>query len=189
MVGVISLLLVAALVSAVALWPAGGSGDPKQAAAFTLEAVRPGEPAVTLPVGRPAVINFFAAWCDPCRDELPLLVEAAAASSGSVSFVGIDVKDSRSNATDLLGAAGVSYPSGYDPAGAVADAYRVVGMPTTVFVAADGTVAGVVQGPLRADELRRRVLELQQGADLASPMAMRNAGATLAFQPISRKSP
>lgn len=188
------LALLASLLLAVAL-AAGALLRPREAAeralapTFTLEPVRAGQPPVTLLSGKPTVLNFFAAWCDPCRDELPMLVEAAGEAGDAVSFVGVDVKDSRSRATDLLDASGVLFPAGYDPDGRVAASYGVVGMPTTVFVAADGSITGVAQGPLRADELRRRVRQLTRGSDLATPSAMRNAGATLAFQPISRKSP
>lgn len=180
--------LAVVLLAGALLWPRSAT-ERAVAPTFTLEAVRSGQPPVTLPSGQAAVVNFFAAWCDPCRDELPMLVEVAGEASSTVAFVGVDVKDSRSRATDLLDATGVAFPAGYDPDGRVAGSFGVVGMPTTVFVAADGSVAGVVQGPLRADELRRRVRQLTRGSDLATPTAMRNAGATLAFQPISRKSP
>ena len=137
----------------------GGAEAPAVAPRFSLDDVRQRGTAVTLPSG-PAVVNFFAAWCEPCREELPLLEQAHRRSGGSVRFVGIDVSDSRSRAAELLDQAGVSFPAGYDPDGAVAADYRLRGMPTTVFVDAEGRMAEVSRGRLTADELDARLARL-----------------------------
>lgn len=153
-------------VAAVALTRDGGGtamsplvGAP--APAFSLEDVRTPGTAVTLGrPGTPVVVNFFASWCVPCREELPLLEQAARRSAGSVSFVGVDVNDSRSKASALLDATGVTFPAGYDPDRSVATRYRLRGMPTTVFVDAGGRVAEVSHGRLTASDLDRRVARL-----------------------------
>ncbi|MDQ3756882.1 MAG: TlpA family protein disulfide reductase [Actinomycetota bacterium] len=125
----------------------GDTGDgaaPRRAPTFSLEDVRrPGTP-VTLPEGEPAVLNFLASWCGPCREELPELQRI----SRDVAVIGVDVADNRGKAVELLEATGVGFPVGYDPQREVAGAYRVNGMPTTVFIAADGTEVGRVQGPV-----------------------------------------
>ena len=97
--------------------------------------------------GHPVVINFFGAWCPPCRQELPLL---AAASRGApdVRFIGVDLEDSRSAAQKLLATVGVGYPAGFDPGDTVATRYRLAGTPTTIFIDARGTIVGRVEGPL-----------------------------------------
>jgi cytochrome c biogenesis protein CcmG/thiol:disulfide interchange protein DsbE len=127
------------------------------AARFSLEDVRSTGPAVELPAGKPVVVNFFASWCVPCREELPALEQASQQAAGSVAFVGVDVNDSRSKAVELLDATGVTFPAGYDPDGAVATDYRLRGMPTTVFVDARGRVADVAHGRLSAADLDRRL--------------------------------
>lgn len=124
---------------------------------FSLEDVRSTGPAVELPAGRPVVVNFFASWCVPCREELPTLERASRQAAGSVAFVGVDVNDSRSKAVELLDATGVTFPTGYDPDRAVATDYRLRGMPTTVFVDARGRVADVAHGRLSAPDLDRRL--------------------------------
>ena len=127
---------------------------------FSLDDVRSPGTAVALPAGIPAVVNFFASWCEPCREELPLLEEASRETAGAVAFVGVDVNDSRSKAAELLDAAGVTFPAGYDRDRAVATAYRLRGMPTTVFVDASGRVADVAHGRLSAADLDRRLARL-----------------------------
>lgn len=137
---------------------AGGDSAPARPAfAFSVEDVRDPSTTVALPVGRPTVVNFFATWCAPCRRELPILQEAWARHGTEVAFVGIDVADSRTNAGELLDATGVTFPAGYDPHREVANAYRLNGMPTTVFVGADGRIVSTVKGPLTAAELGRRL--------------------------------
>ncbi|HVF75866.1 MAG TPA: TlpA disulfide reductase family protein [Acidimicrobiales bacterium] len=143
-----------------------GASDPSPlvAPAFSVEDVRNPAATVALPAGRPSVVNFFATWCAPCREELPILQRASARHGSQVAFVGIDVADSRTKATDLLDELGIGFPAGYDPHRKVADAYRLTGMPTTVFVAADGRVAGTVRGPLTAKKLDEWVERLREAA-------------------------
>lgn len=137
----------------------GPSAAPTRAAApFTLPELRPerGEVALTESPDQPTVLNFFAAWCDPCRRELPAL-QAAAADHPEVTFLGVDHQDSRLDAIELLDAYGVTYPAGYDPSGDVAARYGVRGLPATVFISTDGRVVDFHQGELSAAELRKRI--------------------------------
>ena len=143
--------------------PSGHPATGGPAPAFSLDDVRGTGAAVALPTGRPAVVNFFASWCVPCRAELPVL-EAAAQREAGLAFVGVDVNDSKRAAAELLEATGVTFPAGYDPDQAVATDYMVRGMPTTVFVDAAGRIDAVHQGELSAAELDRRLAGLGVGA-------------------------
>lgn len=110
--------------------------------------------------GKPAVINFFASWCIPCRRELPRLAEASKANK-SVAFFGIDHQDSRTQAQDLLTASNVTYPSGYDPKGSVAASYGVTtGLPTTVFIDRTGHVVHTAYGEISQQELQTQMQRL-----------------------------
>lgn len=143
--------------------PAGHPATGGPAPAFQLADVRGTASTVSLPGGQPAVVNFFAAWCVPCRAELPVL-QAASQRAAGVAFVGVDVNDSKRAAAELLADAGVTFPAGYDPDQAVATSYQVRGMPTTVFVDAVGRIEAVHQGEITAAELDRRLAGLGVGA-------------------------
>jgi cytochrome c biogenesis protein CcmG/thiol:disulfide interchange protein DsbE len=149
--------VVAAGAAALVLTRGGGDAVDDQgrraAPAFSLPDVRDERVTVRLPEGRPAVVNFFAAWCVPCKREAPLLRQAHADHGDEVAFVGVDHLDQRDDARDFLQETGLAYPAGYDPAGRTAAAYRLRGLPGTVFVHADGTIAAVVHG-----EITRRAL-------------------------------
>ncbi|HET7487684.1 MAG TPA: TlpA disulfide reductase family protein [Acidimicrobiales bacterium] len=134
------------------------------APSFTLDDVRHPGSSVTVAAGRPTVVAFFAAWCEPCRDELPRLEQAYQKAAGAVDVVAVDVNDSRRLAGELLDASGATFPAGYDPHEAVAGRYKVNGLPTTVFVGADGRVAAVTRGRLTAAELERRMAGLTEGS-------------------------
>lgn len=126
------------------------------APAFSLPDVRGGAAPVTLGAGgRPVVVNFFASWCEPCREELPLLEATSRRLAGTVDVVGVDVNDSRTAAVALLEHTGATFPAGYDPHRTVATRYRLQGMPTTVFVDGAGRVTDVARGRLTAADLDR----------------------------------
>jgi cytochrome oxidase Cu insertion factor (SCO1/SenC/PrrC family) len=94
--------------------------------------------------GRPVVLNFFASWCPPCRSELPLLQRDAAAHPG-VTYLLVATRDDPAQAKALLARLGVSAPAAAeDPEGTAADAYGAFGLPTTVFIRRDGTIAARV---------------------------------------------
>ncbi len=103
-------------------------------------------------VGTPVVVNVWASWCDPCKREVSKLV-AAAAARPQIQFLGVDVKDSRGGAEDFITANGITYPSLFDPDGAILTDLEGVGPPVTLFVAADGTVVWSLKGELSQEAL------------------------------------
>jgi len=88
-------------------------------------------------VGTPVVVNVWASWCEPCKTETPLLVRAAQ-EDPDVQFLGVDVKDSRGGAASFLGSFGVTYPSLFDPPGAIETELSLLGPPATFFYDANG---------------------------------------------------
>ena len=98
--------------------------------------------------GRPVVLNFWASWCGPCKDEAPLLEEASKRWAGKVAFVGINVKDFRGDARDFIERYGVAYPNVYDGKGSTIGRYGVTGYPETYFVDAKGRVRYRIAGPV-----------------------------------------
>jgi cytochrome c biogenesis protein CcmG, thiol:disulfide interchange protein DsbE len=96
--------------------------------------------------GHPVVVNIWAAWCGPCREELPILQSAALRHGKNVAFVGVDLRDDRGSAARLLREIPLTYPSYEDPDGKIFTAYRLVGTPSTIFYDAAGKQTFVHQG-------------------------------------------
>jgi cytochrome c biogenesis protein CcmG, thiol:disulfide interchange protein DsbE len=84
--------------------------------------------------GRPLIVNFFASWCDPCKQETPLLARFYRTEHGKVALVGLDENDVAGNALSFTRANAVSYPVGWDPQFTAASAYGVGDLPQTFFL-------------------------------------------------------
>lgn len=110
--------------------------------------------------GKPAVVNFWASWCVPCRREMPGLEAAHRELGERVAFVGMNHQDGRRAALALLEETGVRYRSGFDPEGRVARDYGLVGMPTTVFISADGRRLATRIGEMSREELEETIERL-----------------------------
>lgn len=123
------------------------------------------EPARTVApadfAGRPVVVNFWASWCVPCRREMPRLAEAARRLEGRVAFLGVSYKDRREDALALARETGLPYPSAVDADGDVGSRYGVYGMPTTVFVDAEGRIVGRYLGEMKDGTLDRLLRRLE----------------------------
>ncbi len=132
---------------------------PRRAPTFAVTDLRrPGRQVTSNSLrGTPVVLNFWATWCVPCRKEMPDLQAVHHLFGSRVAFVGINNRDSRRVAIKLLGETGVTYPSGFDPDGRIAAAFAVVGMPTTVYISADGTVLATHTGQLNTHRLREDI--------------------------------
>lgn len=112
-------------------------------------------------VGRPLVINFFAAWCGPCVAEMPDLEEVYQEVKSEVTFLGLSQDQVADDALGLVERTGVSYEVGWDP---TLDVYLEFGgfsMPTTVFVSPAGEVAEVFPGALTADAIREKIASIR----------------------------
>ncbi len=102
--------------------------------------------------GQPRALNLWATWCAPCRAELPAFDDVAARVSG-VDIVGINVGDTGSDAGELVDELALSFPQALDPGATVQQTLRITGMPSTVFVDADGAIVQIHRGELELDEL------------------------------------
>jgi DsbE subfamily thiol:disulfide oxidoreductase len=110
--------------------------------------------------GKPEIINVWASWCAPCREEMPMLERAHDRLGGRVQFLGVDVKDSRSAALAFLARHGVGYAQVFDGDGDFPLRLRLQGVPNTLFVDASGTVVDRVIGRLDDSSLAEGISRL-----------------------------
>ncbi len=113
--------------------------------------------------GEVVMVNFWASWCAPCRQEMPLLEELHERYSDlGFTLLGVNVEEDSSAALDMLKEIPVTFPVLFDNRNTVSKLYNVVAMPTTVILDRDGTVRYVHKGflPGYEDEYRQQVKEL-----------------------------
>ena len=126
--------------------------------------------------GKPVVLNFWAALCPPCRAEMPEFQRVHEHRGGEVTILGVDIGPqqflgTREEGRALLQELGVTYPAGTTYDEMVAREFEIVGMPTTIFIRADGSVARKWSGILTEDKLNELVDELTGGASAESASA------------------
>jgi len=134
-------LPVAALLAAlVALsWPAIATDGSPPAPEFTLADRAGGQLSLSRLRGQVVMINFWASWCGPCRQEFPALDEMYRKYKPmGFTMVGINVESEKADAERFLGARPVSFPIVFDPDNKVSGSYGVSAMPTTVLVDRQG---------------------------------------------------
>jgi len=134
---------------------------------FTLPAVDVAAAPVSLASapGRPVVLTFFAAWCQPCIAELPVIERAwqamQAQGPNAPVVVGVDEQDQKPAGPDLVRSSGVTFPSGYDHDGTVGRSWAVNGLPITAFITPTGRVVAYHRGELKAAQLDALVARLR----------------------------
>jgi cytochrome c biogenesis protein CcmG/thiol:disulfide interchange protein DsbE len=103
-------------------------------------------------IGRVTIVNVFASWCVPCREEHPLLLRLA--QDKRIRLVGLNYKDDPTNARRFLGQIGNPFAAvGTDPSGRIGIDWGVYGVPESFVIAPDGTIAYKFIGPLSEQSL------------------------------------
>lgn len=117
----------------------------------------PGLATADLKDGQPTLVNIFASWCAPCREENPMLLELAAMPG--VRLVGIDYKDDPGNAVRFLNGLGNPYRRvGTDRSGTAGINWGVYGVPETFVVDGTGRITFKHVGPLTPETVRTTIL-------------------------------
>ena len=120
---------------------------------FTLKGKDGANHRLSEEIGNIVIVNFWASWCGPCREELPAFetLYQEYADLG-VTVLGVNVDDDSSKAFVLLKDIDVSFPVLYDPDGTVSELYDVSAMPTTVMVDRNGNTRLIHKGYKSGDE-------------------------------------
>lgn len=185
----IALMLVVALLALLS-WATLAAGKGKGVVAKISAGEKPAAPAFTLDVlwirsetwppstrpaladgklslaelrGRPVVINFWASWCIPCREEAPILGRSAPAHRGEVVFLGIDVQDLRGDALAFLREFDVPYVSVRDRSDDVYRDYGLTGVPETYYVDSRGRIVAHTPGPVTRETLEAGITAVIRG--------------------------
>lgn len=105
--------------------------------------------------GKPTVINFWASWCVPCREEMPFLQQTWEQKGSVINIVGINVMDSEDEALDVLDEFGITYTNLFDRSGDLSSKLGVLGLPATVFIDESGNVEKKYFGPFLGEKGKR----------------------------------
>ena len=95
--------------------------------------------------GRPVFVNFFASWCQPCKQELPFIVKQYPALKSRVVFLGVDELEAPAQVGPFAKQMGIAYPIVIDP-GSVGAAYQIDTLPKSIFIDRQGIVRAVWRG-------------------------------------------
>jgi thiol-disulfide isomerase/thioredoxin len=115
--------------------------------------------------GQPVVLNFWAGLCPPCRQEMPGFQKVYDEMGDQFILIGVDIGPfvglgSHADAEQFLADFEITYPTAFATTSSPIQDYRVLGMPTTVFITADGQIDDTYSGFLTEADMRRRIQAL-----------------------------
>jgi len=111
--------------------------------------------------GKPVLINFFASWCLPCREEMPVLEKVVHEyEPKGVVFLGIAVDDTEEKMKDFIAKYGVTFPVGLDKTAAIQKSFGLYGIPTTYFIDKQGIISYFHSGTVTEELLHHELDKL-----------------------------
>ena len=147
--------------------PAVGSVEQQNRAGIVeasgVDPITGGQVSLAAYEGKPVVLNFWASWCAPCREELPALIELAERHP-EVALVGVNYHDAAGDARALQKEIGWTWPSIGDPQGTLGGELGLQGMPTTFFLDAEHRIVAIVLGGTD-------LAGFEEGVELIAPAA------------------
>lgn len=103
--------------------------------------------------GKPVIINFWASWCAPCRQEMPFLENIWKENKEKdLVLLGINVLDDKEEAEEILQEFNITYLNLYDPEGEIKEKYNLMALPVTYFIDKNGEITKINYGPFLGKE-------------------------------------
>gem|GEM_PF-669716 len=125
--------------------------------------------------GKPAIINFWAAWCIFCKEELPLF-EKVSQEYPDITVIGVNLQEPVDTVRRYWNNGGYTFPTLLDPHAELSERFDVFTQPTTVFLNADGEIIFKKNGPLTEEELAEHVQDLVRNVQMQSVGASPSCG-------------
>lgn len=142
----------------------GGLDIGEKAPDFMLQTIQGESVSLSAYAGNPVVVNFWATWCKPCRTELPALIDFYEQTNVPVLAVNL-TKNERRGVTDVeafLEETPLSFPVLLDRDASVEQLYKIIALPTTYVIAADGRIVAKHTGPIETDWLYDAVEDIEK---------------------------
>ena len=158
---VVAAVLVGGLV-VLELATSGGEEDAPAAPPLPTAVLVPPKVTVESLRGKPAVVNFWASWCEPCREEADHLRRFHERNRGRVGVVGVSYTDEVAGARRFISRYRWTFPNLSDPDGVAGAEWELVGLPVTVILDAEGRITSKLRGPQTEAKLDAAVREAEQ---------------------------
>ena len=110
--------------------------------------------------GKKVILNFWASWCPPCREEMPEFQRIYTENSDSLVVIGVNLQESKENAESFVKKLGLTFPILLDPNAQVKDMYNVFTQPVTYFIDANGKIVDKKFGPLTSEEINEKLAKM-----------------------------
>lgn len=138
----------------------------KQASDFTVQDIEGNEVTLSEHFGKPLVVNFWASWCPPCKEEMPDFEKVYQEMGDQVTFMMVDLVDGAretvETGTNYIATEGYTFPVYFDIRQEAAYAYAITSIPTTLFINAEGELVTNAVGAIDEETLKKGIALIQE---------------------------
>lgn len=110
--------------------------------------------------GKNIILNFWASWCPPCREEMPEFQRIYTENAENLVVIGVNLQESKENAESFVKKLDITFPILLDPNAKVKDMYNVFTQPVTYFIDSNGKIVDKKFGPLTTEEIDEKIAKM-----------------------------